>query len=72
MRRIQLTDDAGDRVEVANGDYRKVFKRAEQPFEVTDVEWPLLMQTGHFEEAKAVKMLPPPPQQQQNGGTENK
>ncbi|HEX8500801.1 MAG TPA: hypothetical protein VF659_09430 [Pyrinomonadaceae bacterium] len=38
-----------ERVEVANGDYRRVFEAKEEPFEVTSDEWPMLKRTGLFE-----------------------
>lgn len=47
-------------IEIANGGYRREFKRAEQPFEVEDVHLPMLLRTGEFEEVKAApKALPP-------------
>ena len=61
MKRIQFKADAqSDKVEVKNGDYRRVFERADQPFNVKDEVWPMLRRTGHFEEAKAEKKAPPP------------
>lgn len=60
MTRIQFKPDAkSGEVEVANGDYRRVFRRAEQPFVVEDEHWPMLKRTGHFEAARLE--LPPAP-----------
>ena len=61
MKKFQFKPEAESEVEVSNGDYRRVFKRAEQPFEVEETHWPLLRRTGHFELVKESAPPPPPP-----------
>jgi hypothetical protein len=70
MRIIQFRKGAkSDVVEVANGHYRREFKRSEQPFEVGDEHFALVMGAGEFEEVKpAAKQLPPPPPPDDGGG----
>jgi hypothetical protein len=46
-------DFEGDRLEVANGDYRRTFERAAQPFKVEAHEWQMLRRTGAFERVTA-------------------
>lgn len=56
MRRVQFREASGQQeVEVANGEFRETFRRAEQPFEVEDTVWPLLRRTGEFELVKEEK-----------------
>ena len=50
------------RVEVKNGDFRRVFEAKDQPFEVTDEVWSMLRRTGEFE---IVKEATPAQQQEE-------
>jgi len=39
-KQVQFTPDSeSQQVEIANGNYRRVFNRAEQPFDLTTEEW---------------------------------
>lgn len=73
-RQIRFTDSATTEVTVKNGDYKRKFERAEQPFKVKEEHWPMLRRTGHFEEVPAgQKALPPAtPQADANGAADNK
>lgn len=48
LRRYKQT-----RVEVVNGEYRRVFERTDEPFEATLEEWEILRATGEFEQFEA-------------------
>jgi hypothetical protein len=66
VKRIQFkADSESEVIAVANGDYRREFKRAEQPFEVEDAEAEMLKRTGHFEE-EPQRLLPPAPEPDNN------
>lgn len=52
----ETTTEKGDKrppsvTRIANGNYRRSFDPAQQPFEVTDEEWAALEPTGLFREA---------------------
>lgn len=42
------TDIKGNSLDFQNGEYRRSFERAKQPFEVTAEEWAILRRTGFF------------------------
>jgi hypothetical protein len=46
-----------DTLDFQNGEYRRRFNRAEQPFEVSKDEWPALRRSGYFQPYTE----PPPP-----------
>jgi hypothetical protein len=50
--------EKSEEVSVQLGEYSRTFKRAEQPFDVTDEEWTALATTKLFEPAKAAKRKP--------------
>lgn len=50
MVKLNLKVAAGQRVDVGQGEYRRRFARADQPFEVDEAEAALLQRTGLFEQ----------------------
>jgi hypothetical protein len=59
MKIIFVEAEKSDEVSVQLGEYSRTFKRAEQPFDVTDEEWKSLATTNLFEPVKATKRQPP-------------
>jgi hypothetical protein len=49
--KLNLKDTAGQKVDIGQGEYRRRFSRAEQPFTVDEAEAALLLKTGLFETA---------------------
>jgi 5'-3' exonuclease len=48
--KLNLKATAGQKVDIGHGEYRRQFRRAEQPFTVEDQERALLLRTGLFED----------------------
>jgi hypothetical protein len=70
--KLQLKEQfKSDTLDFQNGEYRRDFKRSEQPFEADDEEGLILLRSGFFEPVKETPP-PPPPQQEEEKQSQSK